>query len=121
MAAMRNSLVQSSPLPAANSAGSVLGEAVSEQLSNRLQRFFGASRVKIDPTLDSSDNLPAARLTLEQQISRDISLTYITNLNRTQEQTVRLQWDFSRQWSAVAVRDTNGLFGIDFLYRKRFK
>ena len=102
-------------------AGSLLGEAVSEQLSNRLQRFFGASRVKIDPTLDADDNLPAARLTLEQQISRDITLTYITNLNRTQEQTVRIQWDFNRQWSAVAVRDTNGLFGIDFLYRKRFK
>jgi translocation and assembly module TamB len=93
-------------------AGSLLGEAVSEQLSNR---------VKIDPTLDADNNLPAARLTLEQQISRDITLTYITNLNRTQEQTVRIQWDFNRQWSAVAVRDTNGLFGIDFLYRKRFK
>ena len=103
------------------SAGNLLGEAVSEQLSNRLQRFFGASRVKIDPTLDADNNLPAARLTLEQQISRDITLTYITNLNRTQEQTVRIQWDFNRQWSAVAVRDTNGLFGIDFLYRKRFK
>jgi translocation and assembly module TamB len=103
------------------SAGSILGEAVSEQLSNRLQRFFGASRVKIDPTIDATDNLPAARLTLEQQISRDISLTYITNLNRTQEQTVRIQWDFSKQWSAVAVRDSNGLFGIDFLFRKRFK
>jgi translocation and assembly module TamB len=103
------------------SAGNLLGEAVSEQLSNRLQRFFGASRVKIDPTLDADSNLPAARLTLEQQISRDITLTYITNLNRTQEQTVRIQWDFNRQWSAVAVRDTNGLFGIDFLYRKRFK
>ncbi|MEO8049849.1 MAG: translocation/assembly module TamB domain-containing protein [Acidobacteriota bacterium] len=102
-------------------AGSLLGEAVSEQLSNRLQRFFGASRVKIDPTLDADNNLPAARLTLEQQISRDITLTYITNLNRTQEQTVRVQWDFNRQWSAVAVRDSNGLFGIDFLYRKRFK
>ena len=103
------------------SAGNLLGEAVSEQLSNRLQRFFGASRVKIDPTLDADSNLPAARLTLEQQISRDITLTYITNLNRTQEQTVRIQWDFNRRWSAVAVRDTNGLFGIDFLYRKRFK
>jgi translocation and assembly module TamB len=101
-------------------AGSLLGEAVSQQLSNRLQRFFGASRVKIDPTLDADTNLPAARLTLEQQISRDITLTYITNLNRTQEQTVRIQWDFNRQWSAVAVRDTNGLFGIDILYRKRF-
>jgi translocation and assembly module TamB len=102
-------------------AGSLLGEAVSQQLSNRLQRFFGASRVKIDPTLNAAENLPAARLTLEQQISRDITLTYITNLNRTQEQTVRVQWDFNREWSAIAVRDINGLFGIDFQYRKRFK
>jgi translocation and assembly module TamB len=112
--------ISSASTPFGN-AGSLLGEAVSQQLSNRLQRFFGASRVKIDPTLNAADNLPAARLTLEQQISRDITLTYITNLNRTQEQTVRVQWDFNRQWSAIAVRDANGLFGIDFQYRKRFK
>jgi translocation and assembly module TamB len=98
----------------------LLGEAASEQLSSRLQRFIGSSRVKIDPTLTGVDNLPQARLTVEQQISRDISLTYITNLNRTQEQIVRVQWDFSRKWSAIAVRDSNGLFGIDFQYRRRF-
>ena len=98
----------------------LLGEAASEQLSSRLQRFIGSSRVKIDPTLTAADNLPQARLTVEQQISRDITLTYITNLNRTQEQIVRVQWDFSRKWSAVAVRDSNGLFGIDFQYRRRF-
>ena len=85
-----------------------------------------AALLRREPRQDRPDSRrrrqpPAARLTLEQQISRDITLTYITNLNRTQEQTVRIQWDFSRQWSAVAVRDTNGLFGIDFLYRKRFK
>jgi translocation and assembly module TamB len=57
---------------------------------------------------------------LEQQISRDLSITYITDLNRTQEQIVRIQWDFNRQWSAVAVRNSNGLFGIDIQYRKRF-
>jgi len=102
-------------------AGGLLGEAVSEQLNSRLQRFFGASRVKIDPTLTGVENLPEARLTLEQQVSRDITLTYITNLNRTTEQVVRVQWDLSHQWSAVAVRDSNGLFGIDILYRRRFK
>jgi translocation and assembly module TamB len=102
-------------------AGGLLGEAVSEQLSNRLQRFFGASRVKIDPTLTGVDNLPAARLTIEQQVSRDITLTYITNLNRTQEQIVRVEWEFNQHWSAVAVRNSNGLFGIDFQYRKRFR
>ncbi len=102
-------------------AGGLLGQAVSEQLSNRLQRFFGSSRVKIDPTVTGVDTLPSARLTLEQQVSRDVTLTYTTNLNRTQEQIVRLQWDLNPQWSAVAVRDANGLFGIDFQYRKRFK
>ncbi len=99
----------------------LLGEAASEQLSSRLQRFIGSSRVKIDPTMTGVDNLPQARLTIEQQVSRDITLTYITNLNRTQEQIVRVQWDFSKKWSAITqVRDSNGLFGIDFQYRRRF-
>jgi translocation and assembly module TamB len=102
-------------------AGGLLGQAVSQQLSNRFQRFLGTSRVKIDPTMTGVDNLPEARLTLEQQISRDITLTYITNLNRTQEQIVRVEWDFSPQWSAIAIRKASGLFGIDFQYRKRFK
>jgi translocation and assembly module TamB len=110
--------------PAAGGAGNsglgLLGEAASEQLSSRLQRFIGSSHVKIDPTLTALDNLPQARLTVEQQVSRDITVTYITNLNRTQEQTIRFQWDFSRKWSVVAVRDANGLFGMDFQYRKRF-
>jgi translocation and assembly module TamB len=122
-----NSITQNSQIAASTTstgfgdAGGLLGEAVSEQLSNRLQRFFGSSRVKIDPTVTGVDTLPAARLTLEQQVSRDVTLTYTTNLNRTQEQIVRLEWNFNPQWSAVAVRDANGLFGVDFQYRKRFK
>jgi translocation and assembly module TamB len=101
--------------------GNVLGQAVSQQVSNRMQRFFGATRVKVDPTLTGVDNLPQARVTWEQQVSKDITLTYITNLNRTQEQVIRVQWDMSNEWSAIAVRDANGLFGIDFQFRKRFK
>jgi translocation and assembly module TamB len=99
---------------------SLLGQAVNAQISSRLQRFFGASRVKIDPTLTGVDNLPQARLTIEQQVSRDITLTFITNLNRTQEQIVRMQWDLNRNWSAIFLRDPNGFFGADFQFRKRF-
>lgn len=100
--------------------GGLLSQAVNEQLSSRLQRFFGATRVKIDPTLTGVSNTLQARLTFEQQVSKDITLTYMTNLNRAQEQIVRVQWDFSRNWSALAVRDANGLFGVDVQYRKRF-
>ena len=105
----------------AEAGGGVLSEAVTEQLSGRLQRFFGASRVKIDPTVTGIDYLPAARLTLQQQVSHDVTLTYITNLNRTEEQIVQVEWDFSQHWSAVAVREANGLFGVDIQYKKRFK
>jgi translocation and assembly module TamB len=101
--------------------GGILGEAISEQLSSRLQRFFGASRVKIDPTVTGVDNLPQARLTVEQQVSKEITLTYITNLNRTQEQVVQFEYDFNPHWSAIAIRQDNGLFSVDFQYRKRFK
>ena len=98
----------------------LLGQAVNAQISSRLQRFFGASRVKIDPTLTGVDNLPQARLTIEQQVTKDITLTYITNLNRTQEQVVRMQWDLDRNWSAIFLRDPNGFYGLDFQFRKRF-
>jgi translocation and assembly module TamB len=100
---------------------SLLGQAITAPFSGSLQRLFGVSRLKIDPDLTGVTNTPQARLTIEQQLSRDITVTYITNLNRTQQQIVRLQWDFSREFSVLAVRDENGIFGIDFLWRKRFK
>jgi translocation and assembly module TamB len=104
----------------AGAGGSLLSEALYAQASSSLQRFFGASRVKIDPTMTGIDNTPQARLTFEQQVSKDVTMTYITNLNYTAEQIVRVQWDLTPTWSAIAVRDANGLFGIDFQYRRRF-
>jgi translocation and assembly module TamB len=111
----------STSLAEAGAGGGLISQAITAQLSSRFQRFFGASRIKIDPTAAGAEYLPQARLTVEQQVSKDVTLTYITNLNRTQEQIVQIEWDFGKQWSAVAVRDANGLFGVDFQYRKRFK
>ena len=105
----------------AEAGGGLISQAITAQLSSRLQRFFGASHVRIDPTLNGVDYLPQARLTIEQQVSNDVTLTYITNLNRTEEQIVQVEVNFSRRWSAVAVREANGLFGIDFQYKKTFK
>jgi translocation and assembly module TamB len=101
-------------------ANSVLGAAVSPT-SNRLSRFFGITNIKIDPLVMGVTNTPQARLTLEQQISRDVSITYVTNLSQTSEQIFRLEWSLNRQFSVIALRDDNGEFGIDFLYKKRFK
>ncbi len=98
----------------------LLGGALSSALSRRAERLFGASRIRIDPSATGVDNLPSARLSIEQSISRDITLTYITNLNRSQQQVVQLEWDLNRQWSLIAIKDENGTFAVDFLFRRRF-
>jgi translocation and assembly module TamB len=99
---------------------SLLSQAIAPN-SGRLQKFFGVSHIKIDPQLTDVTIVPQARLTMEQQVSSDVTLTYITNLEVANQQIVRVEWDFSRKWSAVALRDENGAFSIDFQYRKRFK
>jgi len=57
---------------------------------------------------------------LEQQITKDITFTYITDVTSSNPLVVRVEWALNRTWSAIAVRDENGFFGLDFLYKKRF-
>lgn len=104
-----------------NTPNSLLGGAISAGLSSRAERLFGSSRIRLDPSSAGVENLPQARLSIEQSLSRDITLTFITNLSRSQQQVVRVEWDFSRQWSVVALKDENGAFAVDFLLRRRFK
>lgn len=102
-------------------ATALMGQAIASPLAGRLQRFFGVSRLKIDPTISGTTGTPEARVTLEQQLSPTLTFTYITNLTRAQEQTMRIEWGITKGWSVVALREENGLFGVDFLYKKRFK
>lgn len=104
-----------------SNANTLLGGALSASVSSRVQKFFGASRIKIDPNVTGVENLPQARLTIEQSLSRNVVFTYSINLSRSSQQVVRMEWDLSNDWSLIAVRDENGAFGVDFLFRHRFK
>jgi translocation and assembly module TamB len=97
----------------------LLGQAIAP--SSRLEKLFGVGHIKIDPQFTDITSVPQARLTFEQQVSADITLTYITNIAVTNQQIVRIEYDLSKRWSVIALRDENGAFGIDFLYKKRFK
>ncbi|HWB85592.1 MAG TPA: translocation/assembly module TamB domain-containing protein [Bryobacteraceae bacterium] len=101
-------------------ASMLLGQAIANPVSGRLQRFFGVSKLRIDPTLPGVENNPQARITLEQQVTPDITFTYITNVTSSNPQVVSVEWAFSRRWSVVALREENGLFGIDFFFKRRF-
>jgi translocation and assembly module TamB len=86
-----------------------------------LQRFFGVSRLRIDPTLPGVENNPQARVTLEQQVTPDITFTYITVINNSDPQVVSVEWDLGKQWSVSALREDNGVFGIDFFVKRHYK
>ncbi len=101
-------------------ASALLGQAIASPVSGRLQRFFGVSKLRIDPTLPGVENNPQARLTLDQQVTSAITFTYITNVTSSNPEVVRVEWALSKQWSVVALREENGVFGIDFYLKKRF-
>ena len=102
-------------------ASALLGSAIANPVAGRLQRFFGVSKLRIDPSLSGVENNPQARLTLEQQVTPNVTFTYITNVTTSNPQVVRVEWAVSKQWSIVALREENGLLGLDFFYKKRFK
>jgi translocation and assembly module TamB len=99
---------------------SLLGSAISTPVSGRLQRFFGVSSLKIDPTIPGVDANPQARVTLEQQVTPDITFTYITNVTTSNPQIIQVEWALSKKWSVVALREENGMTGLDFFFKKRF-
>jgi translocation and assembly module TamB len=101
-------------------ANTLLGSAISPT-SSTLQRFFGVTHLKIDPMVQGIVDVPQARVTLEQQISKQVTITYVTNLSRTAEQIFRVELALSREYSIVAIRDENGLFGMSILYKKGFQ
>jgi translocation and assembly module TamB len=102
-------------------ASTVLSQAVANPVSGRLQRLFGVSKLSIDPQIvGSSSNNPQATLTLQQQVTRSITFTYIQDVTQSNPSAIRVEWAINPQFSAVAQRDIYGEFALDFFYKKRF-
>lgn len=102
-------------------ASAVLGQAVANPVAGRLQRLFGVSKLSIAPQIvGATSNNPQATLTLEQQVTHNITFTYIQDTSQSTPSAIRVQWNISPQYSVVAQRDIFGEFAIDFFYKKRF-
>src|SRR5262245_41485411 len=103
----------------------LLSEAISSQLGGRLERLFGITRLRVDPGLagvgsTGSEQNAAARITVEQQIARNLTITYVSNVSSTQQQVIQVEYNVNRNVSIIALRDYNGTFGIDVKIKKRF-
>ncbi|HVJ07776.1 MAG TPA: translocation/assembly module TamB domain-containing protein [Acidisarcina sp.] len=99
----------------------LLGGALNATVSNRVQKLFGVGSVKIDPTFVGSLGNSTARITVEQQVSRNVTLTYATNVNSTAQQLIQAQIGITRNVSLVAVRDENGVFSMVVKVHRRYR
>ena len=111
---------------ATSGASAILSEAISSQLGGRLEKLFGITRFRVDPGLagvgsTGSEQNAAARITVEQRVTRDLTITYVSNVSSTQQQVIQVEYNVNRNVSLVALRDQNGTFGIDIKIKKRFE
>jgi translocation and assembly module TamB len=119
-------IIANQPAPPAQSfaemgESTVVGQALADPVANQMQRVFGISQFKIDPTFANGQDLPQAQLSVQQQITSRITLNYSTPVQGGGEEAVSGQYLMSRQWSATATRDQFGLFSIKLMYKKQFK
>jgi translocation and assembly module TamB len=101
----------------------LINQALKSAVSSRLQRLFGVSRVKIDPQgLASETNVVRGpQVTVEQQVARNLTLTYSTNVSVSNQQIIQVEYNVTRNISIVALRDQNGVVSFDFKIRRRKK
>ncbi|HEX4748548.1 MAG TPA: translocation/assembly module TamB domain-containing protein [Bryobacteraceae bacterium] len=95
----------------------LLGQAVANPLASRVQRVFGISQFKIDPSFSGSNGQPSARVTLQQKIANNITFTYITDVTQTNDEIIRVEFAINPKLSAVALRDFNGNVSLEFFYK----
>ena len=99
----------------------IINEALNSAVNSRLQRLFGASRIKIDPQgLASATNIVRGpQVTIEQQVASNITVTYSTNVSVASQQIIQVEYNVSRNVSIVALRDQNGVVSFDIKIRQR--
>lgn len=118
---------QTAPSPFAQQASSaVLAEALNSALSNRSQRLFGISHIRIDPqglntatTPTQTSPLPA--VTIEQSVRENITLSYTTDLGQTSQQIIQGVYNVTHNVSVVGIRDYNGVVSFELRLRRTKK
>src|SRR6185369_6296775 len=87
----------------------ILSQALNLAVSNRVQKLFGITRVKVDPNIGGAENNPSgAKVTIEQQVANNLTLTYITDVTRSTQQIIQVEYNVNQNVSLTAIRDQNG-------------
>jgi len=123
-----SALMTSSSTQAQNFAASaLLSEAVTSQIGAPVEKLFGITNFRIDPFLASTlattgvTQTTEARVTIQKQVTPDLSVTYSTNAASNQQQVIEVDYSIRRNITIVALRDINGIYGISVKFTNHFR
>jgi translocation and assembly module TamB len=111
-------------------AASLLTDAlINAPISKATNKLFGLSRLEISPVLGSAGSAPTARLTAARRISKDLTVTYSTNIASDPNQVLAVEYRLSNRLSFVAqyeqgsarnLSTRNNNYSFEIRMRKRF-
>lgn len=106
--------------PANQAAESLIASQVSSQVTSRISKIAGISQLSISPVLTggTAAGPPGAVITVRQQITGNLFVTFSTNVASTQSEVVQGEYKLSPRVAVSATRDPNGGFAVDTLIRK---
>jgi translocation and assembly module TamB len=99
----------------------LLGGALNATVSTRVEKLFGVESVKIDPAFVGTLGNSSARITVQEQISKQVTVTFATNVNSSAQQLIQVQYDLNHNNSIVVTRDESGVFSVMYKLRQRYR
>jgi translocation and assembly module TamB len=99
----------------------LLGGALNATVSSRVQKLFGAGSVKVDPNYLGALGNSTSRIIVEEQLGRNVTLTYATNVNTTGQQLIQAEVAINRNLSLLVARDESGVFSMVIKATRRFR
>jgi translocation and assembly module TamB len=111
-------------------AASLLTDAlINAPISKATNKLFGLSRLEISPVIGGTGSAPTARLTAARRLSKDLTVTYSTNIASDPNQVLAVEYRVSNRLSVVAeyeqgstrnLSTRNNNFSFEIRMRKRF-
>jgi translocation and assembly module TamB len=113
------------PLPTSeqvfqSGAATILTDLLQQKVGSRLGLLNG-SKVRFEPFQVGAQGSTSNRITLSQQVTKDLAITYSQDLSSNRQQVITIEYFVTRNTSVVATRDELGNLGVDLRHRTRIK
>ena len=99
----------------------LLGGALNATVSSRVQKLFGAGSVKVDPSYLGALGVSTTRVTVDEQVGKNVTLTYATNVDTSAQQLLQAEIAINRHVSLLVTRDESDVFSIVIKATRRYR